>query len=88
MTALADTGLMIWDTLSSGTISNLIDLLNQRKPYQIYVPGEDSNLYYLFTEKYLGPECYQEVFEEAEKRFRTFAKRTSKSEIYEDQTLF
>jgi len=90
MTALADTGLMIWDTLSAGTLSNLIDLLNQGKPCQMYVAGEDSNLYYLNTEKDLGrwAERYPEVFEEAEKRLKTFAKRASKNEDTEGQTLF
>jgi ssDNA-specific exonuclease RecJ len=90
MTALADTGLMIWDTLSAGTLSNLIDLLNQGKPCQIYVAGEDSNLYYLNTEKDLDrwAERYPEVFEEAEKRLKTFAKRASKNEDTEGQTLF
>ena len=90
MTALADTGLMIWDGLSAGTLSNLIDLLNQGKPCQIYVAGEDSNLYYLNSEKDLErwAERYPEVFEEAEKRLKTFAKRASKSEIDEGLTLF
>ena len=44
MTALANTGLMIWDTLSAGTLSNLIDLLDNGKLCQMYVAGEDSNL--------------------------------------------
>ena len=52
--------------------------------------GEDSNLYYLNTEKDLDrwAERYPEVFEEAEKRLKTFAKRSSKSEIDEGLTLF
>ena len=33
-------------------------------------------------------ERYPEVFDEAEKRLKTFAKRASKSEPAEDQTLF
>lgn len=90
MTLLADTGLMIWDTLSAGTLSNLIDLLNQGKPCQIFVAGEDSNLYYLNSKKDLDKweERYPEVFEEAEKRLKTFAKRASKNEMDESQTLF
>lgn len=90
MTLLADTGLMIWDTLSAGTLSNLIDLLNQGKHCQMYVAGEDSNLYYLNSASDLDRwnERYPEVFDEAEKRLKTFAKRALKSEPVEDQTLF
>lgn len=90
MTSLADTGLMIWDTLSAGTLSNLIDLLNQGKKCQVYVAGDDANLYYLNEAKDLErwKERYPDVFEEAEKRLKTFAKRASKAEESEDQTLF
>jgi hypothetical protein len=81
MTAQADTGLMIWDTLSAGTLSNILDLLDQGKACQMYVAGDDSHLYYLNnlgdTSKWR--EKYPEVFEEAEKRLKTFAKRASKN---------
>jgi hypothetical protein len=81
---------MMWDTWSSGTISNLVDLPNQGKSCQMYVAGEDSNLYYLKTADDLDrwKVRFSEVFEEAEKRLKTFAKRASKSEPTERQTLF
>jgi hypothetical protein len=54
------------------------------------VAGEDSNLYYLNAEKDLDrwAQRYPEVFEEAEKRLKTFSKRASKNENTEGQTLF
>ncbi len=56
----------------------------------MYVAGEDSNLYYLKTADDLDrwKVRFSEVFEEAEKRLKTFAKRASKSEPTERQTLF
>jgi DNA-binding ferritin-like protein (Dps family) len=90
MTALADTGLMMWDTLSAGTLSNILDLLDQGKACQMYVAGDDSHLYYLNnlgdTSKWR--EKYPEVFEEATKRLRTYAKRASKNSPETEQTLF
>lgn len=90
MTSLADTGLMIWDTLSAGTLSNLIDLLHQGKQCQMYVAGEDSNLYYLKTSDDLNRwrDIYPDVFTEAEKRLKTYARRTSRDEKSDEQTLF
>lgn len=90
MTRLADSGLMMWDTLSAGTISNLIDLLGQGKKCQMFVAGQDSNLYYLNSVEDLEKwqESYPEVFSEAYKRLEAFSKRNAKKLESNDQTLF
>lgn len=36
----ADCGFMIWDKKSKGTLQNIIDLLNQKKPVEIYLNDE------------------------------------------------
>ena len=90
MTLLADTGLMIWDTSSAGTISNLVDMLRQEKPCQMYVAGEDSNLYYLRNLEDLDrwKVRYPKVFVEAEKRLKAFSKRSLRTNNPQDPTLF
>jgi hypothetical protein len=37
MAAQADYGLMLWDGHSRGTLTNIVDLVNQRKPVAVYV---------------------------------------------------
>jgi hypothetical protein len=90
MTLLADTGLMIWDTSSAGTISNLVDLLQQEKPCQMYVAGEDSHLYYLKNLEDLERwrTRYPKVFDEADKRLRAFSKRVLRTKTQQGPTLF
>jgi|AntAceMinimDraft_1070359.scaffolds.fasta_scaffold60037_2 hypothetical protein len=90
MTAEVDTGLMIWDTASPGTIANVIDLLVKGKPCQLFVAGLDANLYHLHTIDELATleGRYPEIFEEATKRLAAHAKRTSKPNSGAQETLF
>lgn len=90
MTRLADSGLMMWDTLSAGTISNLIDLLGQGKKCQMFVAGQDSNLYFLNKPEDLQKweERFPEVFQEAHKRLAAFSKRNSKKIESDELKLF
>lgn len=90
MTAVADSGLMVWDTLSAGTLSNILDLLDQGKPCQVYVAGDDSQLYYLnsIQDTLKWKDRHPDVFLEAEKRLKTYAKRINKPISGSDQTLF
>ena len=79
MTERADMGLMIWDCESAGTLSNVIDLLDQGKNCFIWV-APDSELYQFDNsaslEKWM--ESYPEVRDEAQKRLSTFYKREAK----------
>ena len=80
MTKIANTGLMIWDTRSPGTLSNVIDLLNQKKSCQVYVAGDDSNLYHLKALEDLEKWqiSFPEVFDEAHARLKAHEKRVAK----------
>ncbi len=90
MTKIADTGLMMWDRQSPGTLSNVIDLLNQGKSCQMFVAGDDANLYPLNHLEDL--EKWQsnipEVFDEAYARLKAHKKRTVKMTEQSEQTLF
>jgi len=90
MTKSADEGLMIWDTLSAGTLANVIDLLQQGKQCQMYTYGEDKHLYSIKEERDLDRwrGSYPELFEEAKKRLEAYRKRTSKQIDSNVETLF
>jgi hypothetical protein len=79
MSQIADIGLMIWDCKSAGTLSNVIDLLDQGKNCFIWV-APDSDLYQfdnsVSLEKWM--ERYPDVREEALKRLSTYNKRKAK----------
>jgi hypothetical protein len=79
MTSIADTGLMLWDCESAGTLSNVIDLVESGKSCRIWV-ALDSELYNFDNlpslEKWLKQ--YPEVTEEAQKRLKTFRRREAK----------
>ncbi len=79
MSQIADIGLMIWDCKSAGTLSNVIDLLDQGKNCFIWV-APDSDLYQfdnsVSLEKWM--KNYPEVRDEALKRLSTFHKREAK----------
>ena len=79
MSHLADLGLMIWDCKSAGTLSNVIDLLDQGKNCFIWV-APDSDLYQFDNlsglEKWMAN--YPDVRDEALKRLSTFRKREAK----------
>lgn len=90
MTQEADTGLMIWDCASAGTLSNAIDLLRQGKECSIWI-APDSELCRFDNlasmDRWL--EKYPEVKMEAESRLAKFTKREAKRKSSESQeTLF
>jgi hypothetical protein len=79
MTSIADTGLMLWDCESAGTLSNVIDLVESGKSCRIWV-ALDSELYNFDNlpslDKWLKQ--YPDVTEEAQKRLKTFRRREAK----------
>ena len=90
MTQEADIGLMIWDCVSAGTLSNAIDLLRQGKECLIWI-ALDSELCRFDNldsmDRWL--EKYPEVKLEAESRLAKFAKREAQRRNSDNQeTLF
>ena len=79
MSEVADIGLMIWDCKSAGTLSNVIDLIEQGKNCYVWV-APDSDLYQFDNSDSLNHwmESYPEVRDEALKRLSTFRKREIK----------
>jgi len=79
MTGIADSGLMLWDCESAGTLSNVIDLVESGKSCKIWIT-QDSELYTFDNEssleKWLAQ--YPEVSNEAHKRLKTFRRREAK----------
>ena len=79
MTRIADSGLLMWDGESAGTLANVIDLAAQGKDAYLYVAPE-GNLQrfesgFGITE---WARAYPEPFAEAKKRLRQFDKRRAK----------
>ena len=91
MTRIADSGLMMWDGESAGTLANVIDLAAQGKDAYLYVAPEDNLQRF---ESGFGitelTRTYPEPFAEAEKRLRQFGKRRAKQNQSEakSETLF
>lgn len=79
MSQIADIGLMIWDCKSAGTLSNVIDLIDQGKNCFIWV-APDSDLYQFDNSTSLDRwmASYSEARDEALKRLSTFRKREVK----------
>lgn len=89
MVECASSGIMIWDSESAGTLSNVIDLVEQQKECALWLAAESElcrfdNLKSL--EKFLLN--YPEQTEEAKKRLKRFRNREIKSTQTEEQTLF
>ncbi len=89
MVEIAKLGIMIWDSESAGTLSNVIDLVEQEKECYLWLASESDlcrfdNLKSL--EKFLTN--YPEQTAEAKKRLNRFRKRELKSVKTEEQTLF
>lgn len=76
MSQIANTGLMIWDCKSAGTLSNVIDLLGQGKSCLIWV-APDSDLFEIDNSSSLEKwmEKYPDVRDEAQKRLKSFYRR-------------
>ena len=90
MTRVADCGLMIWDCKSAGTLSNIIDLIENGKECSVWI-APDSELCLFdnpnLLEKYL--ELHEEVTFEARKRLQAFDKRAAKRRVESaSETLF
>lgn len=89
MTSIADSGLMLWDCQSAGTLSNAIDLLEQGKTCKIWVTS-DAELYHFDNqtslEKWLR--LYPEVASEAHKRLSTYRRRAVKRNKIGQPELF
>lgn len=79
MCKLSNSGIMIWDCQSAGTLSNVIDLVRQGKNCYIWV-APDSDLYQFDNQKSLEKwmNSYQEVRDEALSRLEKFEKREIK----------
>jgi len=79
MCQIAEVGLMIWDCQSAGTLSNVIDLIDQGKNCFIWV-APDSDLYQFDSSISLDKwmKAYPEVRDEAFKRLSTYRKREAK----------
>lgn len=79
MCKIANSGIMIWDCQSAGTLSNVIDLVRQGKNCYIWV-APDSDLYQFDNQKSLDKwmDAYQDVKDEALKRLSRFYKRQDK----------
>lgn len=89
MVEIAKSGIMIWDSESAGTLSNLIDLVEQEKECYLWLASESElsrfdNVKSL--EKFLTD--FPEQTEEAKKRLHRFRKRKLKSSQQDEQTLF
>lgn len=89
MTSIADSGLMLWDCESAGTLSNVIDLVQSGKTCKIWVAA-DAELYnfdnYTSLEKWLVQ--YPDVTSEAYKRLNTFRRREAKRIKLDQPDLF
>ena len=79
MGRVADLGLMVWDCKSAGTLSNVIDLIRQRKSCLIWV-APDSKLLQFETSESLDKWMlsYPLVRDESMKRLASFEKRENK----------
>lgn len=86
MSQIADVGLMIWDCKSAGTLSNVIDLIDQGKKCSIWV-APDSDLYQFDNSDSLDKwmSTYPEVRDEALKRLSTFRRREARKVNVEAQ---
>jgi len=86
MCKLSNSGLMVWDCRSAGTLSNVIDLVRQGKDCLIWVVP-DSDLYQFDNQKSLDKwmNAYQDVRDEALRRLMKFDKREIKRNTINSQ---
>ena len=86
MTQEADTGLMIWDCASAGTLSNAIDLLRQGKECFIWIaPDSELCRFDNFVSMDIWLEKYPVVKMEAESRLAKFVKRAARKKSSDGQ---
>lgn len=77
MSSLADSGLMVWDSTSTGTLANALDLVGQGKPCVLAIEGRFKSFGTFATEADFAELETQlpEVFVEARRRLRQSRKR-------------
>ena len=77
MSSLADSGLMVWDATSTGTLANALDLVGLGKPCVVAIEGRFKSLNTFTSETDFADLETQlpEVFGEARKRLRQSRKR-------------
>ena len=79
MTAEAETGVMIWDKESAGTLANVIDLVNSGKSCLMYIAG-DNELIEIDNQSTLEALIakYQDVGKEVKNRLNAYDRRNKK----------
>ena len=90
MTSEAETGVMIWDKESAGTLANVIDLVQSGKSCLVYIAG-DNELIEIDTQSTLEDllNRHTEIGIEAKNRLNAYDKRLNKKLHFEaNQTLF
>jgi hypothetical protein len=89
MTEFADTGLMLWDCESAGTLSNVIDLIQKGKSCKIWLALE-AELFTFDNSSSLDNllNSYPTVAAEAQRRLRTFRRREEKRKYKDIPDLF
>jgi len=77
MSALADAGLMVWDSTSTGTLANALDLVAQGKPCTLAIEGRFKSIETFSAESDFAAleVAVPEVFTEARKRLAQSRKR-------------
>ncbi len=92
MANLSDCGIMVWDGKSAGTLANVIDLLEQEKPCQIFIAPK-VELFLLTSmqqlESVLSGSDFNAVVDEAQKRLERFRRRAKNpnNEVFQQPTL-
>lgn len=92
MAELSDCGIMVWDGKSAGTLANVIDLLQQKKPCQIFI-SPLANLSLLTSlqqlETVLSGSDFNSVVDEAHKRLARFRRRAKNAtnDVVQQPTL-
>ena len=79
MTSVSDSGLMLWDCKSAGTLSNVIDLVSRDKECFVWTASDEKlNHFKKLDTLNNWMEQYPEVRNEANKRLKLFRKREIK----------
>lgn len=92
MADLADCGIMVWDGKSAGTLANVIDLLEQEKPCQIFIAPKIELVLVTSMQQLiliLSDSIFNGVAHEAQRRLDRFRRRakSAKTEILGQPTL-
>lgn len=73
----AESGLMVWDSMSTGTIANVLDLVDAGKPCHLFIEGSTKAHHYITASSDTDDVAadYPEVFEKAAGRLQASRKR-------------